>query len=256
MIKLLVADDEPGICDALEETFSSIGFTVFKAGEAKKALAIFKKEKPKIVFLDYVMPEISGLDLLKLFKEIDPNCIINMLTAYGTPTVKEQAKDLGISAFVDKSVDHLQLIDLVEGQIENILIQGGEKQIPNIVLADDEKDVLEYMGSYIKKRIEANIETAKDGEEAIEQVKKFKPDLIVLDNSMPKKGGIEIIPTIREIQPNMRIIMLTAWNSTEVAQEAFQAGAHEYIAKTGDIELTFDKIKAALMSIGKYVKKV
>ena len=255
MIKMLVVDDEPGICDSIEQTFSNIGFSVFTATDPKKARSIFKKEKPKIIFLDCVMPEVSGLELMKEFKEIDPNCIIFMITAYGNKSLKESAKELGVSAFIDKSFSHNYLRDIVTGQIENILRQGGHMQIPVILIADDEKDALDAMKSYIEKRFEAKVVVAHDGEEAIEKTKEFKPDLILLDVSMPNKGGIEALPEIRQIHPSTRIIMLSAWSSMEVVEKATQAGADDYIAKAGNPELIMEKIKSALMSIGKLLNK-
>ena len=70
MIKILVVDDEEGICDNIKQIFTYIGFTVFTATTAQKALSIFEKEKPKIIFLDIIMPDVDGLDLLRKFKEI------------------------------------------------------------------------------------------------------------------------------------------------------------------------------------------
>ena len=46
MIKILVVDDEPGVCDIIQKTFTYSGFTTFTATKAKKALSILKKEKP------------------------------------------------------------------------------------------------------------------------------------------------------------------------------------------------------------------
>ena len=53
MIKLLVVDDEVGICEILKKTFGSIGFTVLTATNGQDALSIVNKEKPKIVFVNY-----------------------------------------------------------------------------------------------------------------------------------------------------------------------------------------------------------
>ncbi len=112
MIKILAVDDEAGVCESISQTFSYIGFTVFTATTGKKALSVFKKEKPKIIFLDILMPDVDGLDLLKEFKELDPKVMVIMVTAKGDEAMRQKATALGADDYMTKpfSFDDLRIV--------------------------------------------------------------------------------------------------------------------------------------------------
>jgi DNA-binding response OmpR family regulator len=102
MIKILAVDDEPGICNIIKKTFSSVGFTVLVATDAEGALAIIKKEKPKIVFLDVKMPGMSGLEALAQIKKFDQSIKVIMLTVRDDDSTRQEARRLGADEFVTK----------------------------------------------------------------------------------------------------------------------------------------------------------
>jgi two-component system response regulator (stage 0 sporulation protein F) len=102
MIKLLAVDDEPGICDILKKTFSPIGFKVLTATNGADALALVRKEKPKIIFLDIRMLGMSGLEVLKEIKAIDKNIKVIMVTVMDDDQTRRQAAALGADEFITK----------------------------------------------------------------------------------------------------------------------------------------------------------
>lgn len=73
---------------------------------------------------------------------------------------------------------------------------------------------------------------AGDGFEAVEKAAELKPDVILLDISMPKMDGLTALPLIREKSPDSQIIVLTLHESLDTARAASRAGAHAYIAKS------------------------
>ncbi|RPJ33654.1 MAG: DNA-binding response regulator [Deltaproteobacteria bacterium] len=72
---------------------------------------------------------------------------------------------------------------------------------------------------------------AADGREAIRQVEKLSPDLVLMDLSMPRMGGVEAIGQIKKKWPDIKILALTVYDSEEYVQTALQAGADGYILK-------------------------
>jgi len=73
---------------------------------------------------------------------------------------------------------------------------------------------------------------ASDGPEAIEKAVELKPDLILLDISMPMLNGIEAARQIRKLVPEAKIIFLSQESSEEVMQEALNTGASGYVIKS------------------------
>ena len=72
---------------------------------------------------------------------------------------------------------------------------------------------------------------ASDGAEAVLKAEELRPELILLDLSLPKLNGIAAARQIRKIAPNSKILFLSAFDSMEVVEEALNAGANGYIAK-------------------------
>ena len=83
----------------------------------------------------------------------------------------------------------------------------------------------------------------------------MKPDIIFLDIRMPGISGIEAINEIKQLSPDSRIIVISAWKSPDVATKAMAAGAFDYMDKPVDFKLFQERFESALISIGKLVKK-
>jgi DNA-binding NarL/FixJ family response regulator len=76
------------------------------------------------------------------------------------------------------------------------------------------------------------VDEAADGVEAVEKAQRLDPDVVLLDISMPKMGGLEACRLIRETAPRCEILILTQHNSTQMLQEALNAGARGYVVKS------------------------
>jgi two-component system nitrate/nitrite response regulator NarL len=72
---------------------------------------------------------------------------------------------------------------------------------------------------------------ASDGLEALQKVRELQPDLVLLDISLPRLGGIETARRIRELSPGCKIIFLTCHLHPEIVQAALQAGGRGYLHK-------------------------
>jgi len=114
----------------------------------------------------------------------------------------------------------------------------------SILVADDEPQIRRVLRSTLSGRGYVIIE-AKTGEEAVEAVRKEKPDLILLDVNMPGIGGIEACREIRE-SSDAPIIMLTVRNAERDKVQALDAGADDYVVKPFGIEELLARIRAAL----------
>ncbi|MEW6545023.1 MAG: response regulator transcription factor [Nitrospirota bacterium] len=75
---------------------------------------------------------------------------------------------------------------------------------------------------------------AADGEEAVQMSDKAQPDLVLLDLSMPKVGGLHLIPLIRQRCPRMRILVLSTHQDPACVRAAFDVGATGYVVKMAD----------------------
>lgn len=93
-----------------------------------------------------------------------------------------------------------------------------------------------FMRIILKKMIEEDghytvVAEGTDGFEAVELAKKHKPDVMTLDITMPKMGGIEAVEKVLEVSPETRIIMISAMGQQSMVIEAIKAGARDFVVK-------------------------
>lgn len=104
-----------------------------------------------------------------------------------------------------------------------------------VLIADDEANMRWVLERALSKA-GYEVETAEDGQLALDRALTERPDLVLLDLKMPKMDGLNVLRTLKEHYPDLLIVMMTAHGSTATAVEAMKAGAHDYLMKPFDIE--------------------
>ena len=126
---------------------------------------------------------------------------------------------------------------------------------PFILVVDDEPGARSMIINFLKERYDCEFTEAKDGEEAVNFLKCHPCDLMILDIKMPKKSGITVIKEAKEINPNVDILVVSAWVSDEVSQEAVENGATDYLVKPIDLKVVSIKFSDLLQKKGYAVNK-
>jgi DNA-binding NtrC family response regulator len=126
---------------------------------------------------------------------------------------------------------------------------------PKILIVDDESQVRDIIKEYLKNSIECDISESESGEDAIEKMKANDFDLVILDLKMPGISGLDVIKTISKEKPLPDIIVATAWDSAQIADEVIKEGAIDYISKPVELSTIKLKIKPILAKKGKYFEK-
>ena len=143
--KIFVVDDERIVRESLFHWFEDEGYEVDTAEDGEKALKMFEKGKFDLVLLDMRMPGMSGLELLVKIKEIDPVCIVILITAFASVPSAIQALKEGAYDYVTKPVDPDELNHLVKNALEqkslkdeNIILKTKIEQmiIPDNLIGD------------------------------------------------------------------------------------------------------------------------
>lgn len=101
----------------------------------------------------------------------------------------------------------------------------------SILLVDDEPHIRKFVFLILKQLGAANVTEAANGEEAIELYQRLKPDLVLLDISMPLMNGLETLKKLKALDPECVAIMLTSIVNRQSIDEALALGAANYIRK-------------------------
>jgi len=100
-----------------------------------------------------------------------------------------------------------------------------------ILLVDDEPGMLRYIRTLLEVD-DYKVETATTGEEALQRVQKgMQPDLVLLDLLMPGIDGIQTLEQLRQLQPGVKVVMLSCVSDTRKVVQAMRLGAHDYLTK-------------------------
>lgn len=117
-----------------------------------------------------------------------------------------------------------------------------------ILLADDEPEVLDVMAQKVASQGYSVIKAA-DGEEAWQKIQRESPDIIILDLTMPKKDGLEILKELRDKPPSSKwqpVIIVSARRELEDLHKGFDLEADHYITKPCNL---IDILKAIKLMI-------
>lgn len=114
---ILIADDEPNIRRVLEATFSKEGFNVLTAQNGKSALDLVASNRIDLLVSDLIMPDMTGVELLRSVKDLQPHCAAIMITAYGTIKTAVDALKLGAYNYITKPFE----LDEVRAQVKQAL---------------------------------------------------------------------------------------------------------------------------------------
>lgn len=113
-----------------------------------------------------------------------------------------------------------------------------------IVIADDHQLVRQGIRSFVELHEDIEIVgEAADGLEAIELTKNYYPDVLLLDLRMPGADGVTVCREVKEAAPDVKIIILTAFDNTEEIVEVLEAGAFSYILKDASPDRLIKAIK-------------
>ena len=121
-----------------------------------------------------------------------------------------------------------------------------------ILIADDEPDILEILEFNLQSQ-GYEVMTAKNGNEALEIVKKFQPDLVILDIMMPGKNGIEVCNQLRTMPAfkETLIVFLTALADETTEIKGLETGADDYLTKPISPKVLISKINALFRRLNK-----
>jgi CheY-like chemotaxis protein len=121
----------------------------------------------------------------------------------------------------------------------------NKKQI-KVLFVDDDKEFLKSAKQCLKLQGNYIIEPAFSVDEALEKMKKNKPDAIVCDIRMPSTDGFEFLKALRDSNYNVPFIVFTVAEDKETALKAFNLGANGFVGKSGDPEVVFSTLQKCI----------
>jgi len=110
---ILIVDDEPKICQLLSEHLVHLGYKPEIANDSNDVIIYFDKRTPDIVFLDYQLPVVSGVTILKLIKRIAPEVVVVMMSGVATEDTAREALKFSAFDYITKPFNFSRITEIL-----------------------------------------------------------------------------------------------------------------------------------------------
>ena len=137
-IKILLVDDEPDILEIISYNLTSQGYTVFTASNGQKAIKKAKKEKPHLIILDVMMPEMDGIEACEQIRKTPEleNTLITFLTARGEDYSQVAGFEAGADDYITKPIKPKVLVSKIKSLLRRLKTQSDSISDAPIILND------------------------------------------------------------------------------------------------------------------------
>jgi DNA-binding response OmpR family regulator len=235
---VLCVDDDPSVLELLTDFLTIEGYEVLTASNGVEAFLQVKQSKPQVVIMDLFMPQLGGLGAIARIKALQPDTAVILISGVDTALDLISESGLAVAAALTKPLNLSELLDALAlaGAATPAALAANEaagRKPPvraRVLITDDEIEMRKLLSEHCREK-GYEVLVAADGEEALARVPEYRPDIVLLDLMMGGIGGMETLRRIRTISPDPRVIIVTAVNEIESAQEALQFGAADYLTK-------------------------
>jgi two-component system cell cycle sensor histidine kinase/response regulator CckA len=235
---ILIVEDNPITRKMLRVTLESEGHRVLEAPDGRTALEMMSRQIPTLIFQDLLLPDMSGLDLVRSLRQLPGGRETPIIAFSGLLSKIEEARTThaGFTDYLFKPVAPSRLVEMVEEYLplaRPAAIQPGE---PRRILLVDDDPVQRKLNTIQLTELGFQVTSAGDGAEALEQARRSPPDAILCDVVMPGMNGLDFCVALRQDPKLVHIpVVLTSSNlyiSETDRQMAKRVGATTVVHRT------------------------
>ncbi len=136
-IRILTVDDEIDVCAMLVQFFRSAGYKAEYALNGKQAIDLVNDFAPHFIFLDVMMPEMSGIDVLRAIRDIDKSVKVIMISGMHDLGMAKEAMKLGAMDYMPKPIKLEDLNNFLKKEVQKLQSSGGSEKVESLMKNND-----------------------------------------------------------------------------------------------------------------------
>ena len=241
----LIVDDSNSALYALERILKPVDAHVHTAHNAMEGQQLVSEKRPDLIITDVDMPGMNGLEFCRWIKNNpeSANTPVIILSSHETDKDIDMGFQVGADAYVPKSTAASDIIPRIEQVLDRVTLTRNRK----VLLIDDSEAIRSIMGEGLRMA-GYRVETAKNGEKALETLNSTVPDLILMDLIMPGINGVELCRKILSTKglSAIPIVIMSCVSDKAVMRRMIQDGVAAYVTKPIGINNLVQVIKQIL----------
>ncbi|KIC95418.1 ATP-binding protein [Flavihumibacter solisilvae] len=183
---ILVVDDDNSIRSLLQQELSEAGYHVEEASNGKEAIAAIRKQRPDLVILDIMMPEMNGFDVAAILKN-DPLTMDIPIIVLSIVQDKTRGYRIGVDRYLTKPINTTELF----AEVGHLLEQGKSRK--KVMVVDVDSTAIKSLSDVLQAKGYQVVES--DGNELAEKVVASQPDIVIINSILSAKQ--EIVHALR-----------------------------------------------------------
>lgn len=195
---ILIVDDDADIRSNLQDIFCDLGYRVDSAEDGHAALELVALGSYDVVLLDFQMPGMNGASLYREIKQLRPEIVAIMITAYAGSDGMQQALDAGTWKVLRKPVDVSKLVPMVEEASEQ----------PLVLVVDDDEDFCESFWQVLREA-GFRVSIAHTESEGVAFAENYDFQVAVVDLRLSSGDGLEVMTAILTKKRPAHVILIT-----------------------------------------------
>jgi two-component system response regulator HydG len=221
-ISLLVVDDDVNYAVTLSKIMDKKGYITATAESGFRAIDLIKERAFDVVLMDIRMPVMNGLEAFRKIKEIRPDTIVILMTAFSVDDLIRDALKEGAYAVIRKPFDIDTVVNMIEKAKTGILL----------AVVDDDPQICQSLKNVLEKK-GYSVTPCATGEEAISLAKDRKFDIYLIDMKLPVLNGLETYLEIKKTNEKAIAIMMTGYRQEldDLVKQSKEKGAYACLYK-------------------------
>ena len=230
MSSILIVHPDEKTSETLGSILAKRGHRASSASDGPRALAAFARLKPDIVIVNRHLPGTASFQVFAEIRRVEPKAKVLVFD------LVEGSGAAGRPEFGVRGLRPSEALRVVEELRDGARrIGADEAHAPRVLVVDDDAVVRTALRRFLSDQGYLTVD-ASGGEEALALLKRVRPHLVLLDIDMPEMGGVETLRRIRESDPAVGVMMVTADDEPETMALCRELGAYDYLVKPFDLQ--------------------
>ncbi len=232
MASILLVEEDVALREQRYDLLTTHGFSVITAYSGEQAMEVLKHERPDLILANGQLSDIPACEFTDRIRAFDTNLPILLLGL--VQETRQNSLTSNTQGFLARNISNDALVKEVRRRLKAPEPARPERWPGTILVVDDEVKMRTMLQEFLQLHGFVAV-TAASGEEALQELERSRPSVILLDFKMPGMDGLVALKKIKAARSDVMVIMMTGFEEEGLLAKASALGATDYLMKPFDL---------------------